>query len=181
MKICFVTVTFGVLMIVVAGAVAQEKPGWPSENARACRLLQIPTLEARFGGKAERVLGVDATTSRETSWCKAVVKDKLFTIRSGGPESEGMAKNKAAMLESFEAYREMTGPYELKDYGDKIVCRMQKYPNDRKGNPLPTPRTVTDCYLFDEGRMHLNIDSEDARAAQFDDVKLLLELAAKGR
>jgi hypothetical protein len=167
-------------MIVMAGARAQAKPGWPSEDAKACRLLPMPMIEARLGGKAERLVGVDATTPRQQSWCGGAVKDKLFSIRYGGPDTEGMAKSKAELLESLEAYLEMTGPYELKDYGE-IVCRMQKYPNDRKGNRLPTPRTVTDCYLFDEGRMQLNIDCEDARAAQFDDVKLLLELASKGR
>jgi hypothetical protein len=174
-------VAFAVLMIVAAGSRAQQlKPGWPNEDAKACRLLPVAMLEARWGGKVERLLGVDATSAREASWCKGIVKDKLYIIRNGGPDSEGMAKSKPAMLESFEAYREMTGPYELKDYG-AIVCRMQKYPNDRKGNPLPTPRTATDCYLFDEGRMHLYVDADGPGGAPFDEVKLLLELASKNR
>jgi hypothetical protein len=148
--------------------------GQASPDAKACRLLSVPELEAHFGGKSISVKGSDTSTF---SICSVRIDDMRheasLNIRPPSPADRAVTIQQR--LDVVASSMKKDKSLETKILGS-VGCF--KLPSELGDKPLPT----TTCLLVnDGGYISLAIASDDPKQTTFDAVKALLEKAAARR
>jgi hypothetical protein len=148
--------------------------GQANPDAKACRLLSVPELEAHFGGKSISVKGSDTSTF---SMCSVRINDMRHeaSLNIRPPSPAGQAVTIQQRLDIVANSMKRDKPLETKVFGSVGCFKSDSELGDK---PLPT----TTCFLVnDGGYISLTIASDDPKQTTFDAVKALLEKAAARR
>jgi hypothetical protein len=162
----------------VAGAgflAAQSSPS-DGANAKACKLMPTPDLEASYGGKVTNPHGFDG----ESSVCTMNIGGLAIKLQSAPPGTEGVP---TSIQQGLMGARLMLGEVRqsaeanIKDFG-KIGCLRMKMTKAFDGKPLAKPLLTSSCFLVEGGYLNMSVASENPKQVRFELVKALLEKAA---
>ena len=157
---------------------AQSSPYYGPE-AKACKLMPTPDLEATYGGKVSDPHGSDG----DSSICTANIGGLAIKLQSAAPGSAGVP---TSIAQGLVGARMMLGEAKqapkahTRDFG-KVGCLTMKMVKAFDGKPLAKPLLTTSCFLVEGGYLNLSVASENPRQVEFDLVKRLLEKAAARR
>jgi hypothetical protein len=155
---------------------AQTSP-YDGSNARACKLMPTPDLEATFGGKITNPNGIDG----DSSVCTANIGGLAIKLQSAPPGTAGVP---TSIQQGLMGARLMLGEARqspaTKDYG-KIGCLSMKMTKGFDGKPLAKPLLTVSCFLVEGGYLNMSVAGENSKQVGFDVIKALLEKAATRR
>lgn len=157
---------------------AQTAPYYGA-NAKACKLMPTPDLEASYGGKVTNPHGSD----EESSVCTVNIRGVAIKLQSAPPGTAGVP---TSIRQGLMGARLMLGEAKqspeanTKDYG-KVGCLSMKMTKGFDGRPLARPLLTTSCFLVEGGYLNLSVAGENPRQVGFDAIKALLEKAAARR
>ncbi|MGA9812819.1 MAG: hypothetical protein WBQ64_08595 [Terriglobales bacterium] len=174
------TAALVLILAVAAGpcsAAAQSSSYRP--DAKACKLMPTPDLEATYDGKAGNPHGSDG----DSSICTVNIGGLAVKLQSAAPGTAGVP---TSIAQGLMGARMMLGEAKqapktnTKDFG-KVGCLTIKMVKAFDGKPLAKPLLTTSCFLVEGGYLNLSVASENPRQVGFDLVKRLLEKAAARR
>jgi hypothetical protein len=157
---------------------AQTSPSYGPE-AKACKLMPTPELEASYGGKATNPHGTDSVGSI----CTVNIGGLAVKLQSAPPGTGGVP---TSIPQGLMGARMMLGEAKqapetsTKDFG-KVGCLSMKMTKGFDGKPLAKPLLTTSCFLVEGGYLNMSVSSENPKQVGFDVVKPLLEKAAAKR
>jgi hypothetical protein len=175
------TAILATLLAFVAGPhplTAQTSP-YDGPNARACKLMPTPDLEASFGGKVTHPHGMDG----DSSVCAVNIGGLAIKLQSAPP---GTAAVPTSIQQGLMGARLMLGEARqspatnTRDYG-KIGCLSMKMTKGFDGKPLAKPLLTVSCFLVEGGYLNMSVAGENSKQVGFDVIKALLEKAAARR
>ncbi|MGC2183920.1 MAG: hypothetical protein WA637_11605 [Terriglobales bacterium] len=170
-----------VIPTVAAGpcSVAAQSSPYYGPEAKACKLMPTPDLEATYGGKVSDPHGSDG----DSSVCTVNIGGLAVKLQSAAPGSAGVP---TSIAQGLVGARTMFGEAKqapkahTMDFG-KVGCLTMKMVKAFGGKPLARPLLTTSCFLVEGGYLNLSVASENPRQVEFDLVKRLLEKAAARR
>lgn len=170
-----------VISIVAASphSVAAQSSPSHGRDAKACKLMPTPELEAGYGGKVSDPHGSDG----DSSICTVNIGGLAVKLQSAPPGTAGVP---TSIQQGLIGARMMLGAAKqarrtnTKDFG-KVGCLSMKMVKAFDGKPLAKPLLTTSCFLVEGGYLNLSVASENPRQVGFDLVKELLEKAAAKR
>jgi hypothetical protein len=175
------TAILATILACVAGPhplTAQTSPYY-GPNARACKLMPTPDLEASFGGKVTNPQGMDG----DSSVCTVNIGGLAIKLQSAAPGTAGVPTSiqqglMGARLTLGEARQ--SPATNTKDYG-KIGCLSMKMTKGFDGKPLAQALLTVSCFLVEGGYLNMSVAGESSKQVGFDVVKASLEKAAARR
>ncbi|MBZ5649301.1 MAG: hypothetical protein LAO18_02320 [Acidobacteriia bacterium] len=170
-----------VILAAVAGqrSVAAQSSPYYGPNAKACKLMPTPDLEASYGGKVSNPHGTDG----DSSVCTVNIGGLAVKLQSAAPGTRAVP---TSIPQGLMGARMVLGAAKqapetnTKDFG-KVGCLSMKMTKGFDGKPLGKPLLTTSCFLVDGGYLNLSVASESSRQVRFDLVRGLLEKAAAKR
>jgi hypothetical protein len=157
---------------------AQTSPYY-GPNAKACKLMPTPALEATFGGKVTNPHGMDG----DSPVCTVNIGGLAIKLQSAPPGTAGVP---TLIPQGLMGARLMLGEAKqspetnTKDYG-KVGCQSMKMTKGFDGKPLAKPLLTSSCFLVEGGYLNMSIAGENPKPVGFDVIKALLEKAAARR
>ena len=148
-------------------------------DAKACKLMPIPDLEATYAGKVSNPQGGDG----DSSVCTVNIGRLAVKLQSALPGTAGVP---TSIGQGLVGARMMLGAAkqapkaQTRDFG-KVGCLTMKMVKAFDGKPLAEPLLTTSCFLVEGGYLNLSVASDNRRQVGFDLVKRLLEKAAARR
>ncbi len=157
---------------------AQSSPSY-GQDAKACKLMPTPELEASYRGKVSDPQGSDG----DSSICTVNIGGLAVKLQSAPPGTEGVP---TSIAQGLVGARMMLGAAKqapktnTKDFG-RVGCLSMKMMKGFDGKPLAKPLLTTSCFLVEGGYLNLSVASENPKQVRFDLVRELLEKAAAQR
>ena len=177
------TVTTALLaaLAVVAGphSLAAQTSPYYGPNAKACKLMPTPDLEASYGGKVTNPHGIEG----DSSVCTVNIGGLAIKLQSAPPGTAGVP---TSIQQGLMGARLMLGEAKqspqtnTKDYG-KVGCLSMKMMKGFDGKPLGKPLLTTSCFLVEGGYLNMSVAGENPKQVGFDVIKALLDKAAARR
>jgi hypothetical protein len=166
---------------VAAGPYSVAAQSSPSHvrDAKACKLMPTPELEASYRGKVSNPQGSDG----DSSICTVNIGGLAVKLQSEPPGTAGVP---TSIAQGLVGARMMLGAAKqapktnTKDFG-RVGCLTMKMTKGFGGKPLARPLLTTSCFLVEGGYLNLSVASENPKQVRFDLVKELLEKAAAQR
>ena len=170
-----------IISTVIAGphSVAAQSSASYGRDAKACKLMPTPELEASYRGKVSDPQGSDG----DSSICMVNIGGLAVKLQSAPPGTAGVP---TSIAQGLVGARMMLGAAKqapktnTKDFG-RVGCLTMKMTNAFDGKPLAEPLLTTSCFLVEGGYLNLSVASENPKQVRFDLVKELLEKAAAQR
>jgi hypothetical protein len=162
----------------LASLVAQSFQSYGAE-AKACKLMPAPELEAQFRGKVTNPQGMDG----DSSVCTVNIGSVAIKLQSSPPGAAGVP---TSIQQGLLGARMMLGEAgqspsaNTRDFG-KVGCLSMKMKTAFGGKPLAKALLTTSCFLVDGGYLNISIAGENSKQLRFELVKALLEKAAAKR
>jgi hypothetical protein len=148
-------------------------------DAKACKLMPTPELEATYGGKLANPHGFDG----DSSVCTANIGGLAIKLQSAPAGAAGVP---STIQQALAGARLMLGEARqspeanTKDYG-KAGCLSMKMTKGFDGKPLAKPLLTTSCFMVEGGYLNLSVAGEKPKQVGFEGVRALLEKAAARR
>jgi hypothetical protein len=160
-------------------ALAAQTSPYYGPNAKACKLMPTPDLEATFGGKITNPNGIDG----DSSVCTANIGGLAIKLQSAPPGTAGVP---TSIQQGLMGARLLLGEgrqspaTNTKDY-EKIGCLSMKMTKGFDGKPLAKPLLTVSCFLVEGGYLNMSVAVENSKQVGFEVIKGLLEKAAARR
>jgi hypothetical protein len=161
-----------------AAPAAQASQNYGSE-AKACKLMPTPELEAAFGGKVKNPHGADG----ESSVCTVNIGGLAIKLQSSPPGASGVPASIQQGLVGFRMMLAEAGQSpetNTRDFGD-VGCMSLKMTKGFDGKRLAKPLFTASCFLVEGGYLNMSVAGENRKQIGFDVLRSLLEKAAARR